>query len=181
MCLRKLSKNVKPLLKMRVTDISKRLWLYGLLAVAGMFCAGSLYAVPQDTGTVADTMATDTIDYKEMAELFLRWAEEDERTVLLQINTYLFYKMDARYYRRQAKRYARRATYYVKGGKKERAERLNVKAEEAVRIAEQRQMQSQLAHDSIAIYEEYAYNMRRMAFGMYLNTLKPDTVFSINE
>ena len=168
MCLRKLSKNVKPLLKMRVTDISKRLWLYGLLAVAGMFCAGSLYAVPQDTGTVADTMATDTIDYKEMAELFLRWAEEDERTVLLQINTYLFYKMDARYYRRQAKRYARWATYYVK-------------AEEAARIAEQRQMQSQQAHDSIAIYEEYAYNMRRMAFGMYLNTLKQDTVFSINE
>jgi len=162
---------------MRVTDIFKRIWIYALLAAVGPLCACN-----HDTDAiVADTMATDTIDYKEMAELFLRWAEEDERTVLLQINTYLFYKMDARYYRRQAKRYARRATYYVKGDKKERAERLNVQAGEAARIAEQRQMQSQLAHDSIAIYEEYAYNMRRMAFGMYLNTLKPDTVFSINE
>ena len=177
MYLRKLSKNVKPLLKMRVTGIFKRLWIYALLAAVGPLCACN-----HDTDAIAaDTMATDTIDYKEMAELFLRRAEEDERTVLLQINTYLFYKMDARYYRRQAKRYARRATYYVKGGKKERAERLNVQAGEAARIAEQRQMQSQLAHDSIAIYEEYAYNMRRMAFGMYLNTLKPDTVFSINE
>lgn len=164
MCLRKLLKNVKPLLKMRVTDISKRLWIYALLVAVGPLCACN-----HDTDAIAaDTMATDTIDYKEMAELFLRWAEEDERTVLLQINTYLFYKMDARYYRRQAKRYARWATYYVK-------------AEEAARIAEQRQMQSQQAHDSIAIYEEYAYNMRSMAFGMYLNTLKQDTVFSINE